>query len=810
MKITFLLAALVLLLTTATAQETGNISGSVVQNAQPAAGATVALLRAKDSATVKLSVANKQGQFNFETVADGAYLVSVTAVGHQKSYAKPFQVDAQQRHYQVPTITLVPLTSALTDVTVTAKRALIEQRIDRTILNVDASITNNGASALEVLEKSPGVSVDRDGNISLKGKEGVLVMIDGRPTQLGGADLANLLRGMTANQLDQVEIMTNPPARYDAAGTSGIINIKTKKITTAGYNGSANVTFSQGRYPKTAEAFNFNYRNAKVNLFTNLSHNYQKRFLDLNIDRNIYEGSTASIAHIFRQENRRIGVGHGYSAKAGIDFFATKKTTIGAVVNLNSRPMTSNSPTTTRIFSPFKQLESITSADLYNDVDWNSVNTNLNFRHLLDAKGKEITADIDYVTYGSTNDQFLVNSYRDAAGNAYRKSDTLLGHLPQDLAVYSARIDYLHPLKNGARWEAGFKSGFVRTDNNAIYDSIQYGRIVRDGNRSNHFVYEEAIHAAYVNLSTPLSKKLSAQLGLRLENTVATGSQKTTGETFDRKYTQLFPTVYFQYKASEKNSFGANFGSRVRRPGYQSLNPFVRLIDRYTYQVGNPYLKPSTSNNFELSHSWKNKITTTLNYTYVKDILSEITEQRGEEAYNMPGNVASQRQFGLSISANTPITKWWTSNLFINAYHEKQKGVINNAPLDLSATVIALNGTQQFKLSQTLTAELNGMYRNGGIHGVIQMESFGMIGAGLSKQILNNRGTIRLSARDIFRTQQPKGNSRYGNVDFRIEQVGETQVVSLGFTYNFSKGKKIAPVKRTAGSATEEQGRIEQ
>ncbi len=283
-----LLATFLLFVSAAVAQNTGKITGSITsKNAKAAEGATVSLLRGKDSAMVKLSAASKEGVYTFEKIASGKYVVSVTAVGHQKSFSKVLEITAQQQAIQVDAISLNPVSKELAGVNVTAKRPLVEQRIDRTIVNVDASITNIGTSALEVLEKSPGVSVDREGNISLKGKEGVLVMVDGRPTQLGGADLANLLRNMSSNQLDQIEIMTNPPARYDAAGTSGIINIKTKKTITAGYNGSATVGYSQGRYPKTNEGFNFNYRKSKINVFSNLSHNYQKGFGTINIDRNI-------------------------------------------------------------------------------------------------------------------------------------------------------------------------------------------------------------------------------------------------------------------------------------------------------------------------------------------------------------------------------------------------------------------------------------------------------------------------------------------------------------------------------------------
>ena len=808
LKVSILVASFLLVISTANAQNAGKISGSITsKNAKAVEGATVSLLRAKDSAMVKLSAANKEGVFAFE-VADGTYVVSVTAVGHQKRYSGIIEINPQQQTVQVPALELVPVSKSLAGVTVTASRPLIEQRIDRTIVNVDASVTNIGTSALEVLEKSPGITVDRDGNISLKGKEGVLVMIDGRPTQLGGADLANLLRNMSSNQMDQVEIMTNPPARYDAAGNAGIINIKTKKTSTAGYNGSATVGYAQGRYARTNEGFNFNYREGKVNLFTNLSHNYGKNFGRLTIQRNIRNSNTNELEKYFDQHGERIGERNSYNAKVGLDYFVTKKTTFGIVVNGTSSPSTNTNQNITSISTPSKELESVTKATVDNTSDWKSFSTNLNFRTLLDKKGKELTSDIDFITYGSTNKQFMVNSYFDATGNAFIKADTLQGRLPQNIKVYSGRVDYLHPLKKNTRFEAGIKSSIVRTDNNASYDSIQYGNIVHDFNRSNHFNYEENVNAAYVNLSTSLSKKISAQLGLRLENTNAKGNQLTTGEKFVRDYTQLFPTAYFQYKANDKNTFGLNFGRRIRRPNYESLNPFIRFIDRYTYSQGNPDLKPQFSNNIELTHTHANFLTTTLNYTATNDIIQQVIEQKGEEAYARQANIASLKQFGIAISANKSMNKWWTNSININVFKNSYKGIVNNAYISLSTTSFILNGTQQFKLSETLTAELNGRYRNGWLEGVMRAKPVGFIGAGLSKQVMKNKGTLRLTARDIFHTQKFRGIVKYGNVDFNLQEVNDSQVVSIGFTYRFSKGKKIAPTKRTSGSANEEQERI--
>lgn len=810
MKVSFLFAFFAFLFTNVHAQNAGIVSGSVSKAGNPVEGATVSLLRAKDSGIVKFSASDKQGRYSFDKVANGRYLVSVTAVGHQKAFSSPVTLGPGQENTELPVITLVAVSKDLGGVVVTARRPLIETKIDRTVVNVDASVTNIGTSALDVLEKAPGVAVDRDGNISLKGKQGVLVMVDGRPTQLSGADLANLLRNLSSNQLDQIEIMTNPPARYDAAGTSGIINIRTKKAITAGLNGSVTATYMQGVYPKTNEGFNFNYREGKFNLFSNLSHNYQKRTSIMNLDRKIRDENTNAVEEIFNQRGTRLARGNSVNGKIGVDFFATDRTTIGAIVNFNTRSMSMSNPTITNISNAAGDLTQVTSAWVDNGTEWSSISSNLNIRRLLDKKGREVTADIDWARHTMKNDLFMVNAYTDADGHAFGKPDTLTGLLPQDINIYSARVDYVQPLTQKAKIEAGVKTSVVKTDNNAIYDSIRNGQLVHDAARSNHFIYEENINAAYVNLSAPLSKKITGQFGLRMENTNANGVNRTTKEKFDRHYTQLFPTAYFQYKANDMNVFGFTIGRRVLRPSYQSLNPFIKFIDKYTYGQGNPNLKPSVSKNVELSHTWKNQVTTTINYSTEKDIINEVIQQKGQQAYNRPENIASRKQVGIAVIANNPVTKWWTSNVNINVYNDNYKGIINNAPIHLSATSFVFTCTQQFKLNKTLTAELNGRYRNGWLEGIMRARHVGFVGAGISQQVLKNRGSIRLTARDIFYTQKFRANSRYSNVDFSVYQAAETQVVSIGFTYSFSKGKKIAPVKRTAGGATEEQNRIGQ
>jgi hypothetical protein len=403
----------------------------------------------------------------------------------------------------------------------------------------------------------------------------------------------------------------------------------------------------------------------------------------------------------------------------------------------------------------------------------------------------------------------MINSYFDGTGSSTMKADTLLGSLPQNIDIYSGRVDYTHPMKKGARLDFGAKSSFVKTDNNAGYDSIQYGAIAHDYGRSNYFVYEENINAAYVNLVKPITKKWSTQLGLRLENTNAKGNQLTTGEKFKRTYTQLFPTAYVQYTADKNNSFVLNFGRRIRRPDYQSLNPFINFLDRYTFQQGNPNLKPQFSYNMELSHAFKGFLTTTFNYSRTTDIIQQVIEQNEakQETYVKQANIANQRQYGLSVNASSPITKWWRNNLFLNVFNNKFEGIVNNSFVEIDATTLMVNGSEQFNFAKTWSAELSGFYRTQGIEGVIHAKPMGMLAIGLTKQVMKNKGSVRINVRDLLYSQKFRGASKYSNIDAAFQERRDSRVVNIGFTYRFNKGK-VNQRKRTNGSANDEQNRV--
>lgn len=808
-KLFFMLTALLTLSSAAFSQNLSKVNGRVTDDTQkPVQGVTVSLYKAQDTLLVKAVLTGNDGLFVFEAVKDGDYLVGVSSVGYKKTVSDVLHI-RDGAEIKVPTLVMQTESKNMKELVITGKKPLFEQKADKLVVNVDASPTNAGANALEVLEKSPGVSVDKDGNISLKGKTGVQVFIDGKPAYLSGTDLVNYLRSLQGAQLEQIEIMTNPHAKYDAAGNSGIINIKTKKTKQFGYNVTATVGYSQGIYAKNNQNINFNYRKNKLNLFGTVSRYERNHFQNLSIQRKFSDQGTKELLSRFEQVSKMRNLGTSNNAKIGVDYFISKKTTIGAVVNGFYNPGVFTNQSNINISDANDVLQSKTYAKSESRNTWKNISANVNFRHQFDSTGKELTADLDFIHYNAPNKQSISNYYFDAAGNPVFVPDTLYGSLPQSISIYSAKVDYVHPLKKGAKFEAGLKTSFVETDNNAVYDSLINNKLVRDYGRSNHFVYDENINAAYVNYSRPLSKKITGQFGLRLENTVAHGYQKTTGETFTLNYTQLFPTAFIQYAVNEKNNLSVNYGRRINRPDYQSLNPFVEFLDRYTFEVGNPYLKPEFSHNIEMGYSYNNFITATVNYTKTKDIIQQVLEQNEQEnqTYIRIANIAKREQVGIAVSAYKQI-KNFSGNVYVNVSDNKFNGIVNNTYVTVKGTTAMFNASASYKFKKGWNTEISGFYRTATPEGVFRIGSFGTINLGVSKTLLKEKATLRLNVRDVLWSQRFKGNIQYGAVNTQFQQYGDSRVASLTFTYRLSKGKVNSNNRRKAGGAGDEQNRV--
>jgi len=774
---------------------------------KPIPGATISLLKSSDTSVVNFTASNGAGQFELDKLGGGNFLLRVSSVGFQTYTSERFQLNEKQTMIRFD-IALHLQANSLEGVTVISRKPLVEQRLDKTIVNVDAAVTNVGATALEVLEKSPGVQVDRDGNVSLKGKQGVLILIDGKQSYLAGQDLVAFLSSMNASQLDQIEIMTNPPAKYDASGNSGVINIKTKKNNQRGFNGSLNLSYSQGVYAKTSNSLNLNYRNPKFNVFLTYTLNQNNNFTDLHINRTYYGADGTPVAYFDQPTFIKFHIGNN-TLKVGMDYYLSKKTTIGFTTSGFVSPRKFDGYSVGNIQDENQVTDSVARTENHNHDRWLNGTVNLNFKHQFDSS-KELTADLDYIQYKSNNEQLFNNTsyYPDKTPIS---DGQLKGELPSNIRIFSAKADYTQSLRKGAKLEAGWKSSLVKTDNAANYFIGQAGNLQPDYERTNRFLYEENINAFYLNLNKQV-KKWSFQAGLRFENTNYDGHQlgniQKPDSAFTRHYNSLFPTAFISYALDSSNTMTVNFGRRIDRPAYQSLNPFYFFINKYTYSVGNPFLNPQYTNNFELSHIYKGKYTTTASYSYTSDYATQIFRTEGETTILSQGNLGTRQNAGLSETMNLTFAKWWTATLSANVNYQIVDGVTNTSEkIHTEGWNGQLNMNNQLRFNKGWSAELSGFYNSREVEGQFTIQPFGQVSMGAGKQILKTKGTIKLSLRDIFYTQVIYGKILYGNVEEHFVQSRDSRVVNISFVYRFGKTFKENG-RKTKGGAGEEQNRV--
>ena len=802
----------------------GTINGNL-RNAEnkPVPAASVQLL-APGKKMVKGAVSDKAGNFSFENIPEGKYTLQFSAVGFETK-TEQAEITAVKTVVDLPLIQLSVQPKSLSGVTVVSTRPLFEQKVDRMVVNVDASPSNAGATALEILEKSPGVTVDNDGNISLKGKQGVIVMMDGKPTYLSPADLANVLRNLPAAALDRVEIMTNPSSKYDAAGNSGIIDIRTKKSRAKGSNGSITAGNTNSLYRlngkqeilyKPTVSVNYNYRKDKINFFSNAVYNYSAGRRQLDILSRLYrEGKQIDSLNYVLSDFR--GRNNNYTLKTGIDFTPDKKNTYGIVLNgflFEGRPSGKTFTSYTNLAGQnFSLLNSTTS----NKISFRNGSVNLNYRHVYDSTGKELSLDIDYANYQNRNRQMLSSGFFD--GNHVQTADSmyLRGYLPSVINIYSLKSDYVKPFRSGLKIEAGIKSSFVSSDNLVNYERLSRFGWVPDS-RNNHFVYEENINAAYLNANKKMGK-WDVQTGLRAENTITKGVLASGNSTVKRNYVSLFPSAFLSYPLDKKNTLTISASRRLQRPNYQDLNPFTFFLDSLSYRKGNPYLTPQFSYNYELTNNYAGKLITTLNYTKTTDLISRIIVQekgaRGEIiGFLTTDNIAKASNIGVAITAPLKIKKWWTANFYVNVYNNRyvgtyistETGKSEAVPLDLKFTSFTFNIANNFTLGKGWSAELSGNYRYKTIEQLSLSYPLGQINIGLAKNnLLKGRGTLRLNARDPFNFQRIHNITRYGTIDIDLHNRFDNRQYGVNFTYRF--GKQQQGQSRRKVSATEEEQR---
>ncbi|MGC4100171.1 outer membrane beta-barrel protein [Ferruginibacter sp.] len=773
------------------------------ENGAPVAGATISLLQAKDSAMVKFALSAANGSYSFVNIKEGKYLVKASYVGFAPAFSAAFDAT---NNTTVPELKLVKLNGNMKAVVVTSQKPLLEVKADKMIVNVEGTINAVGNDALELLRKSPGVLIDKDDNLSLSGKNGVQVYVDGKPSPLSGQDLANYLKGLNAAQVEAIEIIANPGAKYEAAGNAGIINIRLKKNKTIGTNGSVNAGWNIGTYAKYNAGINLNYRNKKVNIFG--SYGYNKGLMENKIT--IYRTVADSL---FNQKGVMTQDNESHNFKAGADYFIDKKNTVGVMINGNlSDPGGSNQGTTPISYIPTGEVNRILKSDNTSLSKRNNINLNANYTYN-SGKGKSLTLNADHGWYDINSNQYQPNMYYDATGKTLLNSVIYRMIAPTTININSLKADWEQPFAKGVLGFGG-KTSFVKTKNDFQRYNVLNGLEDLDKDRSNTFTYKENINAAYVNYNRAF-KGISIQAGVRAEQTSAEGvsnGQKKSGgvynpysESFKRDYIDFFPSAAITFNKNPMNQYSITYSRRIDRPNYQDLNPFEFKLDEYTFQKGNINLQPQYTNSIGVTNTYKYKLTTTLNYSHVKDLFAQVFDTADmSKVFVSKRNLATQDVMSLNISYPY---RYKSYSMFanLNGFYTKYKADYGaGRTINIDATGLSAYVQNSLKFAKTWTAELTGFYNAPTVYqGTIKANALWSVDAGLQKQVLKGRGTLKGSVSDIFHTLKFRGVSEFAGQRSEIGANWESRQAKLNFVYRFGSNQVKGSRQRSTGADDE-------
>lgn len=766
------------------------INGKVLNEKQEAiSNATISLLKAKDSILLRSTISNYSGEFSLPFTDTVALLLSVTSAGYQQIFITPLN--------GANTITLSLNNQQLKDVVVTAKKQMIEVRPDKIVFNIENSINAIGNTGFDLLRKSPGVVIDNNENISLLGT-GVAIYIDGKPSPLTGAELAAFLKSLQSTDIEAIELIKNPSAKYDAAGTGGIINIKLKKNKNYGLNGTVNAGYGIGIYSKYNTGININYRTKKINVFGNYS-NYW------GINRNFINLYREQADSIFDQKSTNQNKYEGQNVKTGFDFFVNKKNTVGFLATVFVDNWNDANLATTPIANLNTKIP-VRTLVAKNKSKGNKLNSNFNFNYKYsDTTGREWNTDLDFGIFNSTQNNLQPNQYKSPDLQTLLEEKIYNIATDRNIQLLTFKSDYEQNLKGG-RLGFGIKSSLVTTTNHFDFADVMNNVTVIDNNRSNDFKLTENINAAYINYNRSI-KKWQLQFGIRAEQTNTRGLLSNANNVADkdvkRNYLNWFPSFGASYKLNQNNGINVNYSKRINRPGYQSLNPFESKIDELTYQKGNPFLRPEYTSSYSLTHTYKYTLNTTIGYSRTTDFSTQITDTiEGRRNFIQQRNAGTQQNIYINISYPFNITKWWS--VYANLGSSRLTNNVNlgiNKVSNISIASWSIYNQHTITLPQKFSFELSGFYNSPSIWGgTFLNRSFWGIDAGLQKRFFKDKATLKLTVSDIFFSMQWRGISNFAGLYMDASGGWESRQLKLNFSYRFGSKEIKGQRNRNTGS----------
>lgn len=793
----FILSFIIGLLTNVTLAETAlniTIKGKVTdEKKQPVEFATAALLSAKSKEIVKGEVSNDKGEFTISKVQPGEYILSVSMIGFEKAESELIRIERKQQLIE-KNIVLHESSKLLNEVTITGNKNFIEQNADKMVINPEASPTTASENVFEILKKLPGVSIDNSDNITLKGMQGVKVLIDDKPTYVSSTQLASLLKGMQGKNVDKIEIIENPSAKYDAEGNSGIINIKTKHVKAPGFNGNINGGVSIASKFGWNGGLDLNMNYGKFNLYGNYSHYNWKGINTMDASRRFTSTELEGAYQLIKSDGSYDGDGDNY--KIGFDYYIAKNHVLSAMFRGNSGYNDEFENNRTSFTDKYKNVDSMLVTNSTSDNTWNSKTYNLNYKWDIDSLGQSVSFDVDYATFGFASNNNQLGSYTDPNGNSLNNNITVNTTQGNSIKILSSKIDYVLPVNKTFNFDAGVKMSQVTTDS----------RINMTGylEQEDNFIYSEAIQAAYVNGKAQFNKT-TIQLGLRLENTISSGNSVVSNTVNDTSYLKLFPSFFVQQKIDDNNSLNFKYSYRIGRPSYHNLNPFRWMVDPYTYNVGNPNLSPQFTHSMGLTHNFKNKLISSFGLNYTNGLFTQIIKQddASKTVFQTMENLNNSLDMNLSETVQLEPAKWWRLNGTVTGMY-KTIQMYDNSSAPLTMPSLMANVSNNFTLPYNIEMEMTARYSTSQlISNIVVLPRF-TLDLGLQKKILKDQGMIKLSVSDIFKTASGGAYAKYENVDMDVINRWDSRRLNITFNYRFGKDDFKTRANRPTASSDEQ------
>lgn len=781
-----------------------------LQDAQEAAVefANVVLYSAADSSIVKVETTDETGLFQMKGLNAGNYYLVASHIGSADLKVAPLQLDDNQQK-DLSVLKFGNTGIDLAEATVTASRVMVEVKPDRTVFNVDGTINSTGSDAFSLLRKAPGVLVDNNNSVSVLGRSGVLFYVDGKRLPLTGDDLTNYLENIPADQIDRIDIISNPGARYEAEGNAGIIDIRLKKDKRFGANGTVNGSLSQGRYSRGNLGASGNYRNKLVNAFGNVG------FGDGQVYNKMHFLSYQN-GLVLNEDNYMRNSWTAYNYRAGLDFFLADNHTVGVLIGghrMEGGRSSFNRNEIAQQASP-QSIDSILIANSLADVSRTQQTYNANYR-FDNRKGRTLNIDLDYGTYDNKTNRYLPNFYLDGSETMVLSEITNSFDTPTKIDIYTAKVDYEDGLWGGTLG-LGAKFSQVISDNTfLVYDERNEASIFNDS-LSNRFDYEESVYAGYVSYNRKLAEGWNMSAGVRAEYTDAMGNLQAFKASLQEdpvefNYLSWFPNVGVTWQLTPMQVLSLSYGRRINRPDYNVLNPFNNQLSQISYEKGNPFLKPEIVNNVELGYTLNYRYNFKLSYSLTTDQITRLIapDENDEKAgFITWDNLAEQTVIGFNVSAPVQILPFW--NAYFNgsaSYLDNQADYGNNKIVDVQAFTYSIYQQHTFDLPWALKGEISGWFSGPGVWGgVFEYESSWSLNMGLQRKFLNEQLNVRLSVDDIFFESGWDGVSEFAGLRSFGSGNWDSRRVSISLSYNF--GNENVKSRRRKTGLEDEASRV--